>query len=93
LYFFYHSMIHSFCCCCCLLFWWIWLLILLKWNDINRELPPHPNVVRMYGISIDGPEPIIVFEYCEGGSTSFLISDHNYNYNHNHNHTHTHIYI
>jgi hypothetical protein len=33
----------------------------------NRELPPHPNVVQMFGVSLDGPQPIIVLEYCTGG--------------------------
>jgi type II secretory pathway pseudopilin PulG len=38
-------------------------------------LPPHPNVVRMYGVSIDGPQPIIVMEYCAGGSLDKLLYD------------------
>jgi hypothetical protein len=33
----------------------------------NRKLPPHPNVVQMFGISIDGSQPILVLEYCAGG--------------------------
>jgi serine/threonine protein kinase len=32
-----------------------------------RELPPHPNVVQLFGVSLDGPQPIIVMEYCSGG--------------------------
>jgi serine/threonine protein kinase len=28
------------------------------------ELPPHPNVVHMFGVSLNGPQPIIVLEYC-----------------------------
>jgi serine/threonine protein kinase len=35
--------------------------------DKNRELPPHPNVVQMFGVSLDGPQPVIVLEYCAGG--------------------------
>jgi serine/threonine protein kinase len=35
---------------------------------VNRELPPHPNVVQFLGISIDGPQPVIVMEYCTGGT-------------------------
>jgi serine/threonine protein kinase len=31
------------------------------------ELPPHPNVVQMYGISTDGPTVVLVLEYCDGG--------------------------
>jgi serine/threonine protein kinase len=47
-----------------------------------RELPPHPNVVQMFGVSLDGTQPIIVMEYCSGGhiflSLSFsLISNNN----------------
>jgi hypothetical protein len=33
----------------------------------HRELPPHPNVVQMFGVSLDGPQPVIVLEYCGGG--------------------------
>jgi serine/threonine protein kinase len=42
-----------------------------------RELPSHPNVVQMYGASLDGPQAVIVLEYCEGGIThqdQFLFS-------------------
>jgi len=35
--------------------------------NLMISLPPHPNVVRMYGVSIDGTQPIIVMEYCAGG--------------------------
>jgi serine/threonine protein kinase len=31
------------------------------------SLPPHPNVVRMFGVCIEGTQPIIVMEYCSGG--------------------------
>jgi uncharacterized membrane protein len=40
-------------------------------------LPPHPNVVRMYGVSIDGTQPIIVMEYCAGGSLDKVLHDEN----------------
>jgi serine/threonine protein kinase len=39
----------------------------------DRELSPHPNVVQVYGISIDGPQPILVLEYCPGGTKSFYL--------------------
>jgi len=39
------------------------------------SLPPHPNVVRMYGVSIDGTQPIIVMEYCAGGSLDKVLYD------------------
>jgi serine/threonine protein kinase len=52
--------------------------------DLNdRKLPPHPFVVQMYGVSIDGPQPIIVMEYCSGGEEilfSFFISYYNFNF-------------
>jgi hypothetical protein len=39
-----------------------------------RELPPHPNVVQMFGVCMDGPQPILVMEYCAGGThfTQFI---------------------
>jgi len=43
----------------------------MKEADLMINLPPHPNVVRMFGISIDGPQPVIILEYCAGGN-SFL---------------------
>jgi hypothetical protein len=30
------------------------------------DLPPYPNVVHLFGVSVDGPQPIIVMEYCAG---------------------------
>jgi len=52
-----------------------------KMDEFMREanlmitLPPPPNVVRMYGISLDGTQPIIVMEYCAGGSLDKLLYD------------------
>jgi predicted Ser/Thr protein kinase len=54
-----------------------------KMDEFMREanlmisLPPHPNVVRMYGVSIDGTQPIIVMEYCGGGSLDKILYDTN----------------
>jgi serine/threonine protein kinase len=31
------------------------------------SLPPHPNVVQMFGVCIEGTQSIIVMEYCSGG--------------------------
>jgi serine/threonine protein kinase len=44
------------------------------WKEANLmiELPPHPNVVRVFGISRDGLQPILVLEYCAGGSLDKL---------------------
>jgi serine/threonine protein kinase len=39
------------------------------------SLPSHPNVVRIYGVSIDGTQPIIVIEYCAGGSLDKVLFD------------------
>jgi predicted Ser/Thr protein kinase len=41
------------------------------------ELPPHPNVIQVFGISLDGPQPVIVMEYCAGGSLDKLLFDSN----------------
>jgi len=42
---------------------------------IMLKLPPHPNVVRMFGVSLDGAQPVIVMEYCAGGSLDKLLFD------------------
>jgi len=44
---------------------------------VMLELPPHPNVIQMFGISLDGPQPVIVMEYCGGGSLDKLLFDSN----------------
>jgi predicted Ser/Thr protein kinase len=47
----------------------------LKEAGLMVDLPPHPNIVQVFGISIDGPQPILVLEYCAGGSLDkFLFS-------------------
>jgi serine/threonine protein kinase len=44
-----------------------------KIDEFMREmnlmilLPSHPNVVQMFGVCIEGTQPIIVMEYCSGG--------------------------
>jgi predicted Ser/Thr protein kinase len=45
----------------------------LKEANLMVELPPHPNVVQLFGISIDGPQPVLVLEYCAGGSLDRLL--------------------
>jgi len=47
----------------------------LREANLMITLPPHPNVVRMYGVSMDGTQPIIVMEYCGGGSLDTLLYD------------------
>jgi predicted Ser/Thr protein kinase len=40
---------------------------------ILLQLPPHPNVIQMFGISIDGPQSVLILEYCSGGSLDKLL--------------------
>jgi hypothetical protein len=42
---------------------------------LMMKLTPHPNVVQLLAISIDGAEPVIVLEYCDGGSMDNLLFD------------------
>jgi serine/threonine protein kinase len=42
---------------------------------VMLELPPHPNVVRLFGVSLDGPQPVIVMEYCAEGILDKLLFD------------------
>jgi len=48
-------------------------------NEIKlmTNLPPHPNIIHVYGVSLDGPQPVIVMEYCGGGSLDKLLFDSN----------------
>jgi serine/threonine protein kinase len=65
-------------------------------NEFMREMnlmisiPPHRNVVRMFGVSIDGTQPIIVMEYCDSGIYSPSLLFHNI-YSQITNFTHSHI--
>jgi predicted Ser/Thr protein kinase len=45
------------------------------WKEFNlvMKLPPHPNVVQAFGISRDGPQPVLIMEYCAGGSLDRLL--------------------
>ncbi len=46
-------------------------MILLCWKFIDSydsDLRPHPNVVQMLGVSSDGPYPVMILEFCDGGS-------------------------
>jgi len=42
-----------------------------------RQLPLHPNVVHLCGVSIDDSQPVIILEYCAGGSLDRLLYDTN----------------
>jgi serine/threonine protein kinase len=55
-------------------------------NEFMREvkvmiaIPPHPNVVRIFGVSIDRIQPVIVMEYCDAGihsssSSQYILSN------------------
>jgi len=49
-------------------------------NEIRLmvELPSHPNVVRLFGVSLEQQQlPVIVMEYCEGGSLDKLLFESN----------------
>jgi hypothetical protein len=59
---------------CVYLFFWYQNL-----TNKHRELPPHPNVVQMFGVSLDGPQPVLVLEYCAGGINQ-IKSDHNHSF-------------
>jgi serine/threonine protein kinase len=39
----------------------------LKEASLMISLPSHPNVVQMFGVCLEGTQPIIVMEYCSGG--------------------------
>ncbi len=47
----------------------------LREAALMMKLTPHPNVVQLLAISIDGPEPVIVLEYCDGGSLDNILFD------------------
>ena len=40
-------------------------------------IAPHPNLVQTFGVSLDGPNPCIVLEYCGGGSLDKLVFNKN----------------
>jgi len=48
--------------------------------NIGTELPPHPNVVHLLGASLDGPQPVIILEFCAGGSLERLLFESNANF-------------
>jgi serine/threonine protein kinase len=38
-------------------------------------IAPHPNLVQTFGVSLDGPNPCIVLEFCGGGSLDSVMHD------------------
>jgi preprotein translocase subunit YajC/predicted Ser/Thr protein kinase len=43
--------------------------------NLMTALPSHPNVVQVFGVCMGGPQPILVMEYCSGGSLDRLLFD------------------
>jgi serine/threonine protein kinase len=41
---------------------------------LTLQLPPHPNVVQTFGVSLDSEFPYIVLEFCNGGSLDKILS-------------------
>lgn len=41
--------------------------------NFQLAIPPHPNIVQLLGISVDGPQPLVVLEYCNEGSLDKLL--------------------
>lgn len=39
----------------------------------NRAIRPHPNVVQLLGVSVDGGSPEMVLEFCPSGSLDTLL--------------------
>ncbi len=39
------------------------------------NIPPHPNIVQLLGVSTDGPRPLVILEYCNEGSLDKLLYD------------------
>ncbi len=43
-------------------------------REANIQLPiPHPNIVQSLGISVNGPQPLMVLEYCNKGSLDRIL--------------------
>jgi predicted Ser/Thr protein kinase len=49
----------------------------MKEVNLMIDLPSHPNIVLMLGVSLDGPQPVIVMEYCNGGGLDKLLVESN----------------
>ncbi len=47
----------------------------MKTNCFYSGISPHPNLVQTFGVSLDGPNPCIVLEFCGGGSLDKLVFD------------------
>ncbi len=49
----------------------------LREAEFQMNIPPHPNIVQLLGISTDGPYPLVILEYCNNGSLDNLLFDTN----------------
>lgn len=47
----------------------------LKEAELQLNIPPHPNIVQLLGVSIDGPRPLVVLEFCNQGSLDKILFD------------------
>jgi len=47
----------------------------LREINILTNLPPHPNIVHLYGVALDGPQPVLVLEYYQKGSLDKVLFD------------------
>jgi tRNA A-37 threonylcarbamoyl transferase component Bud32 len=45
----------------------------VKEASFQLAIHPHPNIVQLLGISVDGPQPLVVLEYCNEGSLDKLL--------------------
>jgi predicted Ser/Thr protein kinase len=46
---------------------------------LTLSMPPHPNLVQTFGVSIDSNHPCIVLEFCDGGSLDKIVFNHRLN--------------
>ncbi len=46
-----------------------------KLISFHSGIAPHPNLVQTFGVSLDGPNPCIVLEFCSGGSLDGVVYD------------------
>jgi serine/threonine protein kinase len=71
------------------------LIEFMREANLMISIPPHPYIVQMFGVSIDGTQPIIVMEYCNAGihSSSFFLLHNIYSQTSNLTHSHTHMCI
>eukprot|EP00029_Vermamoeba_vermiformis_P013186 TRINITY_DN80_c0_g1_i2.p2 TRINITY_DN80_c0_g1~~TRINITY_DN80_c0_g1_i2.p2 ORF type:complete len:259 (+),score=17.43 TRINITY_DN80_c0_g1_i2:1827-2603(+) len=45
----------------------------IKEAEFQMKIPPHPNIIQLLGVSIDGPKPLVILEYCDQGSLDNIL--------------------